>query len=391
MAIDSAAILIPLGAVLLASLGLEALGRRTKLPRVTLLILFGIVAGPEALGLIPEQSSSWYPLVAEMALGMIAFLLGGRLTRRRMRSIGELVLWVSMVQVMVTMAAVTLGLWLLGMDLSVALVFGAVATATDPAATSDVIQETRAKGKFTDALQAVVAIDDAWGVIIFSLALVAAMTMHDSAPGMELLQHGLWELLGALALGALLGLPVAMVTGRLHGHQPVLVEALGAVFLCVGLARWLEVSYLVACVTLGCTVANAARHHKRPFHAVKDIEWPFVIVFFVLSGAALNWEQLTAIGWVGLAYILLRALGRILGGLAGSLPTWTHTVSVRWMGLAMMPQAGVAIAMALVAAQTSEQFHQVLPVVIASTVLFELLGPICTRRALEQVGESKDG
>ena len=385
---DSAAILMPLGAVLLASLGLEALGRRTRLPRVTLLILFGFIAGPQALGLIPAHSNTWYPLISDMALGMIGFLLGGRLTRKRMRSLGELVVWISLVQVLATFTIVTLGLWALGMDLSVALVFGAIATATDPVATTDVIAETRARGRFTATLQGVVAIDDAWGIIIFSLSLVTAVTLQGNAPVMQLVQHGAWELLGAILLGIVLGLPVAMITGRLHGHRPVLVEALGAVFLCVGLARWLEVTYLLACVVLGCTVANVARHHKRPFHAVEDIEWPFVMQYFILSGALLSGEHLATMGWTGLAYVLLRTLGRTAGGWLGELPHWARSFPVRWTGVAMLPQAGVAMAMALVAVQSSEQFAKVLPVVIASTVLFEMLGPLCTRRALRAVGEA---
>ena len=383
----SAAVLIPLGALLLVGLGLEALGRRTRLPRVTLLILFGVVAGPAALGLIPAHSNTWYPLVSDMALGMIGFLLGGRLTRRRMQKMGRAVAWLSLVHVVITFTAVTLGLWALGVDLPLALVFGAIATATDPAATTDVIDETGARGRFTDVLQGVVAIDDAWGIIVFSFALVAAVSLQGTAPGGELLLHGMRELFGAILLGGLLGLPVAVVTGRLREHRPVLVEALGAVFLCVGLARWLDVSYLLACVTLGVTVANTARHHKRPFHAVEDIEWPFVIVFFVLSGAMLNTAQLAAVGWTGLAYIALRTAGRFIGGFAAEAGPLQQELPARWTGAAMLPQAGVAMAMALVASQASEQFASVLPVVIASTVFFELLGPLCTRRALQRAGE----
>tara|TARA_B100001540_G_scaffold240238_1_gene214843 strand:- start:2585 stop:3775 length:1191 start_codon:yes stop_codon:yes gene_type:complete len=385
---DSATILLPLGAVLLASLGLEALGRRTRLPRVTLLILFGFLAGPAVLGWIPDQSARWYPLVADTALGMIGFLLGGKLTRRRMRSMGKLVFWVSLVQVMVTFLAVAAGLWLLGLNLPAALVLAAIATATDPAATTDVISETGARGEFTRLLQSVVAIDDAWGLLAFSFALVAAMSLLGDSPGMQLFQHGMWELLGAITLGLLLGFPVALVTGRLRDHRPVLVEALGAVLLCVGLARWLEVSYLLSCVTLGATVANVAKHHKRPFHAVEGIEWPFVILFFVLSGAQLSGAQLLSIGWVGLAYIVLRCGARFAGGLLAGTPAWAREPAVRWSGAAMLPQAGVAMAMAMVAAQASPVFAFVPPLVVASTIFFELLGPLCTRFTLQRVGDT---
>jgi Kef-type K+ transport system membrane component KefB len=380
-------ILILLGALLLASLALESLGRRTRLPRVTLLILFGFLIGPGGIGLIPVAVEQWYPLITDMALGMIGFLLGGKLTLHRLRRMGALVAWVSLLQVAVTYLVVAMGLSLIGVPLALSLLLAAIATATDPAATSDVIDEGHAEGKFTELLQGVVAIDDAWGLIVFSLTLVLVQIILGNGAGMSLLQLGLWELAGALLLGLVLGIPVAILASRLHDNRPVLVEALGAVLLCVGLAHWLEVSYLLACVALGCTIANVARHHQRSFHAIEDIEWPFVIVFFVLSGAMLSWKDLLEAEYICLGYILLRIVGRLLGGRLAALPAWTRTMPLQWMGLAMLPQAGVAMAMAIVAVQAVPEFSVVLPVVIASTVLFELLGPVCTRIALIRVGE----
>jgi NhaP-type Na+/H+ or K+/H+ antiporter len=380
-------ILILLGALLLASLALESLGRRTRLPRVTLLILFGFLIGPGGIGLIPVAVEQWYPLITDMALGMIGFLLGGKLTLHRLQRMGALVAWVSLLQVAVTYLVVAMGLSLIGVPLALSLLLAAIATATDPAATSDVIDEGHAEGKFTELLEGVVAIDDAWGLIVFSLTLVLVQIILGNGAGMALLQQGLWELAGALLLGLVLGIPVAILASRLHDNRPVLVEALGAVLLCVGLAHWLEVSYLLACVALGCTIANVARHHQRSFHAIEDIEWPFVIVFFVLSGAMLSWKDLLEAEYICLGYILLRIVGRLLGGRLAALPAWTRTMPLQWMGLAMLPQAGVAMAMAIVAVQAVPEFSVVLPVVIASTVLFELLGPVCTRIALIRVGE----
>jgi NhaP-type Na+/H+ or K+/H+ antiporter len=383
-------ILILLGALLLASLALESLGRRTRLPRVTLLILFGFLIGPGGIGLIPVAVEQWYPLITDMALGMIGFLLGGKLTLHRLRRMGALVAWVSLLQVAVTYLVVAMGLSLIGVPLALSLLLAAIATATDPAATSDVIDEGHAEGKFTELLEGVVAIDDAWGLIVFSLTLVLVQIILGNGAGMSLLQLGLWELAGALLLGLVLGIPVAILASRLHDNRPVLVEALGAVLLCVGLAHWLEVSYLLACVALGCTIANVARHHQRSFHAIEDIEWPFVIVFFVLSGAMLSWNDLLEAGYVGLGYILLRIGGRLLGGRLAALPAWTRTLPLQWVGPAMLPQAGVDMAMAIVAVQAVPQFAVVLPVVIASTVVFELLGPVCTRITLIRVGELVD-
>ncbi len=385
-----AAALLPLGAVLLFSLALEAVGRRTRLPRVSLLILFGILAGPGGLGWVSEDLQAWYPLVTVMALGMIGFLLGGSLTRATLRKLGHLVAWVSLVQVFITYTVVSLGLVLIGVPLPLALLFAAISTATDPAATRDVVHEAGESSQFVHLLKGVVAIDDAWGLIVFSLSLVTAMMLVGEQPSMVLLRQGFWELGGALLLGILLGVPVAYASGRVRAQRPLLVEGLGAVFLCVGLAAHLEVSYLLACVVMGAIVANLARHHKRPFRALESIEWPFAILFFVMSGTLLDPSDLGLLGGLALAYILLRLLGRLLGGYLAELPGWTSGLPIRWMGPAMLPQAGVAMAMAYVAAERLPQYHSLVPVVIFSTVLFELTGPVAARYALRRADKPQD-
>ena len=388
--IESASILIPLGSILLASFGLEALGRRTRLPRVSLLILFGFIAGPQGLGWIPEQIEQWYSLVTDIALGMIGFLLGGLLTGSRLHRMGKLVAWVSLTEVIVTYIIVGSGLWLIGFPPELALLLAAIGTATDPAATSDAIAESNAHGEFTSLLQGVVAIDDVWGLILFSLTLVLVQGMLGNFGDLTQLQHGLWELSGALLLGGALGIPAALLTGRMNDNNPVLVEALGIVLLCVGLSRWLEVSFLLASVTLGCTVANFAKHHHRSFDAIENIEWPFIVMFFVLSGAMLSYPDLLDIGLLGVAYIVLRTAGRVLGGLIAAQPVKVKSVPVGWIGPAMLPQAGVALAMALVAVEATPQFTAILPLIIASTVIFELIGPFASRLALRKAGDLSD-
>jgi Kef-type K+ transport system membrane component KefB len=161
------------------------------------------------------------------------------------------------------------------------------------------------------------------------------------------------------------------------------------VFLCGGLAIWLEVSFLLASVTLGTTVANLARHHTRPFHAIEGIEWPFMILFFVLAGASLAVEALSHAGaWLA-GYVVLRIVGRIAGSWLGGALRPAEPAVQRWMGIALLPQAGVALGMALVAAQRFPEVGEaILPVVVAATVLFELLGPVSTRYALERASEA---
>jgi Kef-type K+ transport system membrane component KefB len=385
---DTAKILITLGILLLLGLATDVIGRRTRLPRVTLLLIFGFAIGPAGLGFLCPTEEKWFSIVANMALIMIGFLLGEKFTLSSLREHGKLVLWFSVAEVVVTALVVLVGLLLIGLQMGIALLLAGIATATDPAATTDVVHETKADGVFTRTMLGIVAVDDAWGLIVFSLMLTAVQAFIGQSSSIAPLFTGAWELGGALLIGIGLGIPMAYLTGRIKPGEPTLVEALGLVFLCGGIAIWLEVSFLLASMVLGCVVANLARHHIRPFHAIEGIEWPFMILFFVLAGASLHTEMLFQIGLVGSAYIILRIIGRLVGAWTGGAISHAEPLMRRWMGMALMPQAGVALGMALVAMQRRPDLGEIiLPVVIASTVLFEVIGPILTRTGLVHVGE----
>lgn len=390
--IDLTLMLLLLGVIFLVGLAAEWLGRLTPLPRVTLLIIAGVILGPSLLGWLEPSGTPWFTVVSQVALTMVGFLLGGHLTRKALKRHGADVLALTLAVVVATALLVATVTWLLTGDLALSLLLGALATATDPAATSDVVNESGAKGPFTDTLLGVVAVDDAWGVLTFSLLMAAAM-MLDGGDGMSALSHGLWDIGGAVVLGLVLGVPGAYATGRISRGDPTLAEALGLVFLCLGAARWFEVSFLLSAVVMGAVVANVAKHHERPFHAIENIQWPFMIVFFLLAGAALELDMLLVVGGLGAAYVLARIMGRLVGASLGS--WWRRPLlkgSGRWMGAALLPQAGVAVGMALVAAQRfPERADMILSIVLASTVVFEILGPPMTRLALRRTHQVKDG
>jgi Kef-type K+ transport system membrane component KefB len=380
--------LITLGGLFLLGLVMDLLGQRTALPRVTLLLVFGFLIGPSVFDLLPEPSKAWFPTVTHMALVMVGFLLGGKLSFSSFRQHGRLVLWISIAVVVTTAALMLAGLLLLGFSVEVALLLAGIATSTAPAATTDVVHEAKANGRFADTLLRIVAVDDAWGLMVFSIMLAVALALTGQGGGEDVLVSTMWDLGGAFVVGVALGVPMAYLTGRIRPGEPTLAEALGVVLLCGGIALWLDVSFLLASMVLGAVVANLARHHKRPFHAIEGIEWPFLILFFVLAGASLQIDSLAAVGLLGAAYIILRIAGRLLGAWAGGVLSNADPLMCRWMGVALMPQAGVAIGMALVAAQRFPHLSDIiLPVVIGATVLFEVIGPVLTRRALILAGE----
>ncbi|WOJ93128.1 cation:proton antiporter [Congregibacter variabilis] len=384
----AATILITFGGLFLVGLVADLLGRHTPLPRVTLLLLAGFVLGPAAFDLLPGFTTEWFPVLTDIALAMIGFLLGQRLTLAALKKMGPSVLALSIGEVTLTALLVLSVLSLFSVPFEIALLLAGIAPATAPAATMDVVNECRAQGEFTDTLLGVVAVDDAWGLLVFSifLAIAQTMTRHGGADGVLL--SGVWEVGGAILLGTFLGVPMAYLTGRIRAGEPTQAEALGGVLLCAGLSVLAQVSYILAAMVLGATVANLAKHHDSPFHAIEGFEWPFLILFFLLAGASLHIEALAQVGVLGGAYILLRIAGRLLGTRLGGWITGADPRTRRLIGLALLPQAGVAIGMALLASQQFPDLKDTLiPVVLGSTVVFELLGPVVTRRVLIYVGE----
>jgi Kef-type K+ transport system membrane component KefB len=386
---DIAIALITLGGVMMLGLVTDLLGRHTPLPRVTLLLMFGFAIGPSGMAVLPEIAPELFYLLSSIALVMIGFLIGGTLTRASLKRHGRRVLTVSTAMVVTTVVVVAVGLIGLGVPIEVALLLAGIAPATAPAATTDVVHEIGAKGPFSETLIGIVAVDDAWGLIAFTMML-AAIHILDGNMGMTaVILDGLWELGGALILGTLLGIPMAYLSGRLSAGEPLQAEALGMVFLCGGLALLLEVSFILAAMVMGAVVTNLARHHRRPFHAIEGIEWPFLVLFFVLAGASLKVDALWLAGWGLFAYVILRVLGRLLGAWLGGALCRDDPAQRWWMGLAMLPQAGVALGMALVAAQRLPTLGEIIiPVVVGATVIFELIGPVFTRLALRRVGEA---
>ena len=380
-------LLASLGMIFLAALVFDAVGRRTILPRATLLMLFGFVVGPAALDLLPDMTARWFPAVANMALVMVGFLIGGRLTLGELRERGASVVRISLAVVLVTFAVVCLGLFALGVPSAVALILGAVATATAPAATTDVVHASGVDTPFSRKLLDIVAVDDVWGLILFSLALAGASLVagRDAA---EALTHGVWDLGGALLLGVGLGVPMAYLTGRIDPGEPTLYEALGLVFLCGGIALLLEVSFLLASMTMrGRGEPGAPPHASLP----RDRRHRVALHDALLRArrASLDLGVLAHAGsWLA-AYVVLRVVGRVAGGWLGGSLKPADPLARRWMGIALLPKAGVALGMALVAAQQlADVGATILPVVVAATAFFELIGPVGTRISLRQTQAS---
>jgi Kef-type K+ transport system membrane component KefB len=379
--------LIAVGGILLLGLITDALGKKTFLPRVTLLLMFGLIIGDAMLGIIPDIVSAQFEIVADMALLMVGFLIGGKLTVDSLKDSAGQIFWISITTAIVTALIVTAILTGLGVEPGVSILLGCIASATAPAAIFDVVAESDYKGPFGGLLLSVVALDDAWALLLFAMgvAIVAAMNGGDVSV-VSPLYTITREIGGAVLLGLVIGFPAAYLTGRIRPGQPMLIEALGLVFLCGGLAIMLEVSFLISAMVLGAVIANFARHHEYPFHAIEGIEWPFMVIFFVLAGASLELGALKELSMLGVIYILSRIAGKYIGSMIGCSISGVGSQVKQWMGAALLPQAGVAIGMALVASEHFPDYAQILlTIVISSTIFFEVIGPVFTRIALSKV------
>ena len=382
----SAEFLITFGGILLLSLFTHALGKHTVLPRVTLLMIFGVLIGNSGLDIVPLSIQQHYQLIADMALLMVGFLLGGKLTFKTLKQSSTSMLWISICAAFATATLVAVCLFMVGVPLALAIILGCIAAATDATAIFDVVKESGRESRFNTILLSVVALDDVWALLLFGVGLAVVTTLNGLGALDTVLTIG-WDIGGAIALGICLGLPAAFLTGRVKANQPIIAEALGLVFMCGGLAHWLDVSFLISAMIMGMTIANLARHHNYPFHAIEDVEWPVMVIFFVLAGASLNIELAAKLGVVGLVYLVTRGMGKIVGAwLGGTLSSSPQNIN-NWMGFALLPQAGVAIGLALMASKHFPAYQQMLlTIVISSTVVFEIIGPVFTRLAISKAG-----
>jgi Kef-type K+ transport system membrane component KefB len=381
--------LIALGGILLLGLVTDTLGRRTHLPRVTLLLIFGVIIGKDLLDIIPSVFSDRFEIIADMVLLMVGFLLGGKLTTGALSKSAGQILWISISAAIVTTVIVSSGLIWIGVSKEVAILLGCIAAATAPAAVLDVVTESTHKGQFSDLLLSIVSLDDAWALLLFAIGIAIVKSIHGLDADVLPILTVTREIGGAIILGVLIGLPAAYLTGRIKSGQPMLTEALGIVFVCGGLAIMFDVSFLIASMVMGAVITNLAKHHEYPFHAIEGIDWPFMVIFFVLAGASLELSAVREAGLIGVVYILYRAIGKYLGARLGSHCSKANKVTKQWMGIALLPQAGVAIGMALVASEQFPEYSQtLLSVVISSTIFFEIIGPVFTRMAIQRAQNS---
>ena len=384
--------ILGLGFILIAGLFSARLINKIRFPAVTAYLLLGILIGPSILNLTSQELINSSGFISNIVLGLIAFGLGQSFTRAFFRNIGRPVLWISILEAVLPWILVTLSFFfILKQPFYVALLFGAIASATAPAATVMVVREYKAKGRFTDILLGVVAIDDAWCLIIFavSLAISKALAFHTSNTFIfRVVFSSMIEIIGALLLGGAIAFFVTLFSKFVRTQTELLIYTLGFVLLTTGLAIKLGLSVLLANMFLGTVLININKSNFEFFDVLKLIDSPLYLLFFVLAGINLEIGLLKGIGVLGIVYILFRIIGKVTGSIWGGYIVKVEERIRRYLGLGLLPQAGVALGCALIAKSNFPKVgSMIFTTIVATTVIYELVGPLCTKYALQKAGE----
>ncbi|MCP5006565.1 MAG: cation:proton antiporter [Planctomycetes bacterium] len=370
----------------------EKIVKYLKIPAITSYIILGIVLGPYVLditnGVLMESSE----FLSNIVLGFIAFNMGENFSLKNFRKIGKAVLSVSLAVTVTTLICVTVSICFLAhQPFHVALLFGAISAATSPATTIMIIRQYRSKGTFTDVLLGTVAIDDAWGIMIFSVSLAIAQTLqldhHSELFILLTTVKATGKIFFSILLGSFVAFLVSKASAYIRSQEEMLTLVLGAVLANTGFALFFDISPLLSNMFFGAMLVNIDKTAFRYFDSLKTVDWPLYIMFYVLSGAHLEIGLLPTLGLIGSIYILSRIAGRISGAYAGGIIAGTDKSIKKYMGLALMPQAGVAIGLAMVAkANLPHTGSEIFSIIVTTTVVYEIFGPIATRYALAKAG-----
>lgn len=384
--------LVYLSILLLGGLFFGRLVKHVKLPNVTGYLIGGLILGPSVLGLIPEDVVDSFALISNMALAFIAFTIGLSFKRSYFKKVGATPVVIAIFEALVAVFLVQLVLILCGFDPAFSIVLGAIAAATAPAATIMVIKQYRASGPMTDTLLAVVAIDDAVALVAFGFAVTIAKTLNAGISGNIILSllEPFGEVLLSLVIGVILGILINIPMKHFKKQGNRLVILIAFVFLSSGLATMLGVSELLACMMAGATFCNISPESDSMADLADMITPPLFLMFFVTSGAGLNLSILPSIGLIGIIYVVFRVVGKFLGAFIGAKIMHSEKQVANYLGFTLVPQAGVAIGLTIVAQTAVPEYAATIrAVILCGTLIYELTGPVITKWALTKSGEIK--
>ena len=379
-----------------------------KFPKVTGYIVAGILLSPSLSGLIPEELiKDRFLIVIDMSLAMIAFSIGGSLKFSRLKQLGKSIFYINVSEALGAfflsfIVIIALGPFVIShhMDsasflevyLPLALIIGAVSSATSPAAVLAIVHEYKAKGPLTTTLLGVVALDDGMAIILYAFAISIAgvlIKVGDNSIFYQIAIEPLVIILGSIILGAILGCFITGLTSRIKKRGSLLVLILGGILLCAGIAEQIKLSPLLANMVVGFYVVNRAKHSEVLFQTVENIEEPIFALFCTLAGAHFDLTVIKMAGLLSLLIVMGRFSGKLLGTKLGAGFSHAPLVVKKYLGYALLPKAGVTIGLILLAEPLMEpQVGKIMVnAVLGSVIINELIAPPLVKFALKGADE----
>lgn len=392
--------LLALSIAIAAGLLLSRLMKLIHLPNVTAFLIGGLLVGPSVLGIIPAEISESFGIITEVALGFIAYSIGSEFKMSYLKRIGAKPLTITAFEglsAVLLVDIVLIGCSLLGapgFDLPMCIALGAIAAATAPAATLMVIRQYKAKGPVSEMLLPVVAMDDALGLIAFAISMNIAQALASGAAitVMSMLLQPLFEIVCSIALGTALGFMLSYLAKFFKSRGNKLALTIAFVLLALALCDMWALSNLLCIMMVGAIMTNFCSASNAIIEQTDRFTPPLFLLFFVISGADLNLSVLPTVGLIGVCYVVTRMAGKWLGAFMGSRIVHAHPNVQKYLGLTLIPQAGVAIGMAQMALTKLPAYgRQIQAVVLAGTLIYELIGPVVTKIALTKAGEIGPG
>ncbi len=377
---------------MIAGLILSRGAKLIHLPNVTGYLVAGLLIGPYILKILPADSMEGLSIITTVALGFIAFSIGGEFKFSNLKAIGKSCTTITFFQALSAAVLVDMVLIVMGFDLPTSLTLGAIATATAPAATLMVVRQYHAQGEVTRTLLPVVAMDDAVGLVVFSVsfAIAKAMTSGAALNFYSVAVEPLIEIVLSLIIGAAIGFVLAVAMRFFHSKSNRLCLCVAGVMLGVAIAEIYGLSDLLLCMAIGMALVNIqTKEYVEMLEVTNSWTPPLFMLFFVISGAELDLTALPAVGILGAAYILARSAGKYLGARVGAKIVGASPNIQKYLGITLLPQAGVAIGMAAkaVAELPPEYGAKIQAVALCATLIYELVGPVLTKMALIRSGD----
>lgn len=389
-----AVIIISIALMLLCGFLMTRVTKKLRLPNVTAYIVVGILIGPFCLDLIPQEIIEGTEFLADIALAFIAFSTGEFFKFSKLKnSAGKVVVITLAESLVASLFVFVLSYWILHLNLAFSIVLAALASATAPASTMMTIRQTGSKGDFVDTLLQVVAYDDIVALLAYSIAISVAVTsVTGEALSIMDIVLPIVKNLGVLVLGGLFGLLMKLLIHSKRSTDNRLIISVALLFAFCGICAAMEISPLLGCMSMGTVYINVSDDDKL-FKQLNYFSPPILLLFFVRSGLSFDLNALIkpsgAIGGVsllliGVLYFIVRIAGKYIGSFVGCLCVKKPKETRNYLGLALIPQAGVAIGLAALGARSlgGETGNALQTIILASSVLYELIGPACAKLSL---------